>query len=212
MRRELFRMSRPQAEALLARAPIVHLATTTPDGAPVLRAVHGVMLADGPGSRQIAFHGAPAGEKADCIGRPCVLAADEIIAPIPSYFVDPERACPATTLYQSVQVHGTLDEVTDPVAKAAVLAGLMARYQPEGGHVPISADDPLYRSAVRGIMIVRVLLTHLDGKAKLGQNRKPHEITHLLERLHQRGLPGDARAIELIRAANPDAPLPPCLL
>ena len=80
MRRELFRMSRPQALELLARAPVVHLATTTPDGAPVLRAVHGVMLAEGPEGPAVAFHGAPAGEKADCIGRPCVLAADGCIA------------------------------------------------------------------------------------------------------------------------------------
>jgi len=211
MRREIFRMSRDQAEALLMRAPVVHLATTTPDGAPVLRTVHGVVMLDDPAGPSVAFHGAPAGEKADCIGRACVLAAEEIVAPIPSYFVDPERACPATTLYQSVQVHGRLDEVSDPVAKAAVLAALMKRYQPEGGHTPIDAEHPHYRAAVRGILIVRVSLAQLDGKAKLGQNRKLHEITILLEKLWQRGLPGDAHAIDLVRAANPDAPLPDCL-
>src|SRR5438309_653515 len=114
MRREgHFRMSREDAVALLERGPVVRLASTTPAGEPVLRTVHGV-IADG----AIAFHGAPAGEKLECVGRAAVLAAEEIVAEIPSYFIDPERACPATTLYLSAQVHGAIEEVADAEAKA----------------------------------------------------------------------------------------------
>jgi nitroimidazol reductase NimA-like FMN-containing flavoprotein (pyridoxamine 5'-phosphate oxidase superfamily)/ribosomal protein S18 acetylase RimI-like enzyme len=203
MRKEMYRMDRAQAIALLERAEVVRLATTTPDGQPVLRTVHGVVVDDA-----IAFHGAPAGEKAETVGREAVMGAEEIVASIPSYFVDPERACPATTYFRSVQVHGRLEAVEEPAAKARVLAALMARFQAEGGHVPIDCDHPLYRAAVRGILIMRVSLARLDGKAKLGQNRQPAELERVLAALWARGQPGDPRAIELVRAANPATPVP----
>ncbi len=206
MRREQYRMDRARALALLQRAPVVHLATTTPDGAPVLKTVHGVVVDDA-----LCFHGAPAGEKSESLGRAAVLGAEEIVAEIPSYFVDPERACPATTYYESVQVHGVLEEVTDLDAKARVLGALMSRFQPEGGHVPITADHPMYKSAVKGILIVRVSLERLDGKGKLGQNRKPEELALILLRLWERGTPADLAAIERVREANPSVP-PPAFL
>src|SRR5262249_4908872 len=141
-------------------------------------------------------------------GRPCVLGVEEIVAQIPSYFVDPERACPATTYYLSVQVHGTLEAVEDAAAKARALAALMKRFQPEGGHVLIDSEHPLYRKAIEGLLVARVSLERLDGKSKLGQNRSPEEIARILELLWQRGAPGDVRAIDLVRAANPRAATP----
>ena len=196
-------MDRAGAIALLERAPVVHVASTTAGGEPVLRTVHGVIVRGA-----IAFHGAPAGEKMEAVGRPAVVAAEEIVAPIPSYFVDPARACPATTLYRSAQVHGIVEQVHDPVHKAEVLAALMVRYQPEGGHVPIDAAHPLYTKAVAGVLVLQVSLEQVDGKAKLGQNRTPDELRVILERLWQRGWTGDPAAIELIREANPGTPLP----
>lgn len=206
MRKEVFRSPRDAALALLARSRTVHLATTTAAGDPILRTVHGVLVDDA-----LCFHGAPAGEKLDALGRPAVVSADEIVAELPSYFFDPERACPATTYYRSVQVHGLLEEVTDPSSKARALQALMEKYQPEGGHVPITEGDPRYRKAVDGILIVRVGLERLDGKDKLGQNRSPDELARVLECLWRRGLAGDPAAIEAVRAANPRTPDPPFL-
>jgi len=208
MRRErFFRMARGEAMALVADAAVVHLATTTPDGAPVLRTLHPVVV-DG----DVCFHAAAVGEKTEALGRAVVLSAEEIVASIPSYFVDAERACPATTLYRSVQLHGTLEAVDDEAQKARVLGALMARYQPEAGHVPIDPAEPrygeLYAKAVAAILILRVRAGDVDGKAKLLQNRSPDERVRVLEKLWQRGADGDVRAIELIRAANPDTPTP----
>ncbi|MCU1276658.1 MAG: Histone acetyltransferase [bacterium] len=208
MRRErFFRMARAEALALLAEAPVVHLATTTPDGAPVIRTLHPVVLGDA-----VYFHAAAVGEKAESVGRAAVVSAEEIVAAIPSWFIDPERACPATTLYRSVQLHGTLEAVDDRDEKARVLAGLMAKYQPEAGYVPIDPAharfDELYEKQVASILILRVRAADVDGKAKLAQNRSPEERARLLDRLWERGLDGDPRAIELIRAANPDTPTP----
>lgn len=84
----------------------------------------------------------------------------------------------------------------------------MTKYQPEGGHVPIAADHPLYRKAIERILVLRVGLGDLDGKAKLAQNRTPEDRVRLMEKLRERGLSGDAEAIELIRAHNPGTTIP----
>lgn len=196
-------MDRVAAIQQLANANTVHIASSTPDGEPVLRVVHAVII-DG----WLMFHGAPAGEKMDVIGRRAVVSTEEVVASIPSYFVDPERACPATTLYRSVQMHGTIERIDDAVLKAAMLQALMKKHQPEGGHVPITAEDPLYRKAVEGILVLGVRCDQIDGKAKLGQNRTPAEITRIVELLWKRGGAGDAQAVEAILRANPHVSRP----
>jgi nitroimidazol reductase NimA-like FMN-containing flavoprotein (pyridoxamine 5'-phosphate oxidase superfamily)/GNAT superfamily N-acetyltransferase len=206
MRREIFRSERERALALLRRAPAVHLAVTTPEGAPVLRALDAAVLDDG-----VYFHGARTGEKARCLGRPAVVSAEELVAHVPSWMVDPRWACPASTLYRSVQVHGALEEVTELAAKARVLSALMERWQPEGRHEPIAADHPYYRGQLEGTLVLRVGLDRVDGKEKLLQNREPEEVARVLAGLWQRGAPGDVAAIEAIREANPGAPAPPFL-
>jgi len=207
MRKAIFRTTDEAALELLRAAPAVHLATSHPDGRPILRTVHGVLL-----EGDLYFHGAPAGEKMAGIGRQAVVSAEEIVAEVPSYFSDPESACPATTFFRSVMAHGRLERIDEPTLKARALQALMERYQPEGGHVPITADHPLYAKALRGLLIARLRIERIDGKAKLGQHRKSPEIGRILERLWERGRPEDLRAIEIIAAANPEAPVPKALL
>jgi predicted FMN-binding regulatory protein PaiB/N-acetylglutamate synthase-like GNAT family acetyltransferase len=198
MRKEnLYGMPRDQAIALLARAPTVVVASTDPDGAPVLRELNAACH-DG----RIWFHGAPVGEKTLTFGRPCVVAASETVAEIPSYWSDPERACPATTLFRSVQVHGVLEPARDRATKASALAALMAKQQPEGRHAPL--DHPLYAKELDGLAVFSVALERVDGKAKLAQNRDARGRAAILQGLWRRGRPGDARAIDLIAQANGD--------
>ena len=207
MRKEsYFRAPREAALALLARAPTVHVATTRPDGLPVLRAMHAVLV-DG----AIAVHGSQLGEKASAVGRPAVVSAEEIVAQLPSWFFDAQRGCPAATLYRSAQAHGRIDEVVDRAEKARILQAFMEKYQPEGRHVAVDADDPLYASQVDETLVLRIPLEQVDGKDKLGQNRPPEQLQHLLERLWARGQPGDAAAVDAIRDGNPALPEPPFL-
>jgi nitroimidazol reductase NimA-like FMN-containing flavoprotein (pyridoxamine 5'-phosphate oxidase superfamily)/ribosomal protein S18 acetylase RimI-like enzyme len=206
MRREIFRSDPGEALAILARARYVHLATTTPEGAPVLRALDAVLL-DG----AVYFHGARAGEKTRCMGRPAVVSAEELVAHLPSWFLHPTLACPASTLYRSVQVHGTLREVTDPAEKARALDALVVRLQGEGRHARIDPAHADYAGEVRGTMVFAVPCERVDGKDKLGQNRTPGELQAILSGLWQRGAPGDVEALELVRRANPAVPDPPFL-
>ena len=193
-------MTDAQARRFLKQAEVLHLAFTRPDGAPVLRTLNAAVTDD-----WLLFHGAPAGEKAQCIGRPAVAQAEQIVANVPSYFSDPERACPATTFFRSVQVHGTLERITDPHIKADALQRVMQRHQPEGGHVPVSFDSALYQNALRGLLVFGVRLENLTGKAKLGQNKQPDEVQNLMERLWQRGAPRDAAAIALMFEYHPES-------
>lgn len=197
MRRPVFRTPGEAARELFARSPTFELASTTPDGRPVLRTLHGVVV-DG----ALAFHGAPVGEKLEIVGREAVVAVHDVIASIPSYFTDPERACPATTLYESAQAHGVVSAVTEPDRKAAVLQALMAKLQPEGGHAPVDADDPRYAAAVRGIMVLQVPLAVIDGKAKLLQHKGLATRNAIVDALWRRGGRDDARAIERVLAVG----------
>ncbi len=205
MRRAQFRMSDDEARAFLRAAPFAHLAGCV-EGRPVLKTLNVVELAGA-----WYFHGAIAGEKIALFGGPVVLGAEEQVAELPSSFVDHEQACFASVLYRSVQVHGVLERVDEPAHKARALQAMMERFQPQGGHRPIRHDDPLYEGEVKGVMVARVLPTHIDGKAKLAQNKSPADRRALLEALWRRGLPSDPRAIELVRAANAGTELPDCL-
>jgi nitroimidazol reductase NimA-like FMN-containing flavoprotein (pyridoxamine 5'-phosphate oxidase superfamily)/GNAT superfamily N-acetyltransferase len=204
MRKEsYFRAPREAALSLLARSPTVHVATTRPDGQPVLRAMHAVLV-DG----AIAIHGSHLGEKAGTVGRAAVVSAEEIVAQLPSYFFDAQRGCPAATLYRSAQAHGRVEEVADRAEKARVLQAFMEKYQPEGGHARVSEDDPLYATALDETLVLRIPLEQVDGKDKLGQNQPPDGLRRIVEQLWQRGAPGDAAAVDAIRDANPSMPDP----
>lgn len=195
-------MSRADAVRFLGEAETFQLCGP----GPVLKTLHGVVV-----DEWLCFHSAPKGEKTSLLGERVVASTEEVVARIPSYFLDAERACPATTLFRSVQVHGVLTEIDDAGVKARALQGLMEKLQPEGGHQPITEDSPLYAPAVRGLLVAGVSLSELDGKAKLAQNRTAADRARVLEQLWRRGSPGDLRAIELIRAANPADPVPPWL-
>jgi nitroimidazol reductase NimA-like FMN-containing flavoprotein (pyridoxamine 5'-phosphate oxidase superfamily) len=190
MRRAEYAMTPAEARAFLATQTTFHLATTAPDGAPILRTLHGVVVDD-----YLVFHSAPKGEKTTAVGRPAVAIAEELIATAPSTFFDPERACPATTYYRSVAIHGALEELVDPPRKAAALAALMTALQPDGGYRPITADDPMYRAAVRGLLVAGLRLDRIEGKAKLAQNRPPRGDPRAPRQpVAPRRQPGDPRA------------------
>lgn len=203
MRKEIFRMSPNDAAHMLAAAPSVHFATVNHLGEPLLRVVNAVVV-----ESALYFHGARAGEKLEALGRPVVVSVEEVVASIPSTFVHPELACPATTLYRSVQVHGVIEEATDHETKVRTLSALLEKLQPEGGYLPLEKAPARYAPVIRGLLVARVRLDRVDGKAKLGQNRSSAEVARMLQGMWQRGAAGDVRAIELVRAANPGADVP----
>lgn len=201
-----FGMSTDDALALVDRAPTMHLASSGDAGQPILRALHVVRR-----GMDLYFHAAPVGEKMEAIGRRAVLSYEEDVARVPSSFLDPERACPATTLYRAVQAEGPLVACERPEEKAVMLGALMEKLQPEGGYVPIDAASPLYAKAIEAIRVVKMPIETLTGKAKLGQNRTPEERAKLVRGFLERGHAGDYAAIEAVLAANPRDTVPDLL-
>lgn len=192
---------------ILDACPVLHLAWIDPDGRPDLRPLHAARV-----GRAVYLHGAPVGEKTGALDQPVTLAGHEVVARIPSHFIDAERACPATTWYRSVHLRGTLRVETDPARRAADLDALMRALQPEGGYRPLRADDPLYAGQLAKMLVARVDVQHIQGKVTLGQHR-PSRVGPVLAGLWRRGDPDDLPAIERIRAAcdPPDAALPAAL-
>jgi ribosomal protein S18 acetylase RimI-like enzyme/nitroimidazol reductase NimA-like FMN-containing flavoprotein (pyridoxamine 5'-phosphate oxidase superfamily) len=203
MRHAHYELARDEALALLAAAEFVQVATLTPDGKPLLRALHAVVF-----EGAIWFHASPDGEKASSIGQLAVAGAERVITSIPSYFIDPLRACPATTYYESVQAHGRLSRVEDRAGKARMLQAFMGKYQPEAGFAPIEPDSRFYANMLDYLLIGRIEIERLEGKRKLGQNRSSKQLAGVLEGLWRRGAPGDDRAIEALLAANPSLLVP----
>lgn len=199
MRKAIYASSDEEGRALLARAQVVHLAMISERGAPILRAVNAVVVGE-----VLAFHGAPAGEKMEGVGRLVVAGAEEVVATLPSTFLDPESACSASTYYVSAQVEGVLEQVDDPARKARVLEALMAKYQPEGGYARVSADDPRYAKAIAGVLVAQIRLGRVSCKAKLGQNRTRAERRRVIEKLRERGAPGDAEAARMLLLRFPE--------
>ncbi|TNE86093.1 MAG: GNAT family N-acetyltransferase [Deltaproteobacteria bacterium] len=191
------------AWTLLSEAHAVHLCATLPDGQPLVRPLHAV-IHDG----AVYFHGAHHGEKNALVGRPAVVSTHKVYADIPSHWRHPERACPATTLYESAMVHGTVEDVTDDDEKAAMLARLMTRYQPEGGYAPIDTRNPLYTKAIREVRVLRVRGERVVAKRELFGGKTPGLRRKVAEALWRRGLPTDAEAAMAVLTAAPLDPWP----
>ncbi len=198
MRKTVFEGTAAQAVELFARVPFVHLAGVGPDGRAILRTLHAVVVDDG-----LVFHAGVVGEKLRLEGRPVVVTAEEVVANVPSYAIDPERACPATTYYRAAEVRGVLEPVECRLKKARLMQALMQRFQPEGGHAEIEPDAALYAGALRGVRLLRVDLEPAKAKIKLGQNRRPEQLARVVALLWKRGAPGDVEAIEALRPFVP---------
>lgn len=193
-----FALTDPECWSLLGRVREVTLAAAI-DGRPLIRTMHPAIVDGG-----IVFHGGPQGEKAGWAGGRVAIAAEEVVARIPSHWRHPERACPATTWFRSVHVEGVAAMVEDPHERARALQALMASLQPEGGYRPLSADDPLYAKTIAGLGIWRVEPHRMTGRAKLGQHLNRPAMERVLQGLWRRGGPGDLEAIEACRAAYPE--------
>jgi predicted FMN-binding regulatory protein PaiB len=130
----------------------------------------------------------------------CAFELDEILATVPSYWVDPESAVAATAYHRTVLFECQVAMISDDAAVlAAQQTRLLARYQPEGGFRAVTADEPIYRGAFGVIRAVRLAITGRKLKWKIGQNRPPEKRARVVAELRQRGRPRDARAADALQ-------------
>lgn len=149
----------------------------------------------------VYFHGSKKGEKMSGMAEDprAEFVVYEAHAFIPSYYSDPLMACPATVYFRSVRIRGRIEQVEEPAEKALALAALMAKMQPEGGHLPIDASDPKYVPQLKGVAVMRLVIEEMAGKFKFGQNLSEKKRGEVIAGLKTRGLDGDAGTIELMQ-------------
>jgi predicted FMN-binding regulatory protein PaiB len=128
----------------------------------------------------------------------CMFEVDEVLATIPSYWVDPENAIMATAYHRTAMFECDAAVSNDARELAAQQMRLLARYQPEGGFRPVTPEDPMYRGAIHHIAAVRLEVRGRRAKFKLAQNRPPDVRAKIAEALRKRGRPNDERAAEAL--------------
>jgi uncharacterized protein len=170
-----------------------YLGLVTAEGFPRSVALNFVAI-----GKNIYFHGALAGEKFGIItgGVKAGFTMARELSYIPSNWTGPRYACPATQLYKSVEIKGRCVEVEDLSEKAGALQALMKKHQPEDSFVGITADEKIYRKALRQTGVFRVDVESWTGKVRLFQEKPTAFRKKIMEKLEQRGLPGDRETLE----------------
>jgi nitroimidazol reductase NimA-like FMN-containing flavoprotein (pyridoxamine 5'-phosphate oxidase superfamily) len=151
------------------------------------------------------FHGSPEGEKMRALAadpRVTFMVA-EGFAFVPSYYVGPKLACPATQYYKAVIVRGEARALATREEKALALQALMEKLQPEGGYEPITPLSALYRKSLDTTAVLALPMTEVTAKFKFGQNRPARKRREIAGRLEARGGPRDAETAATMAAVCP---------
>jgi predicted FMN-binding regulatory protein PaiB len=186
---------RAEIDRFVAGQELGRLVTVGADGAPHIGLYPFVY--DGAG---VELHLVSADEQiADLRDRAaCLFEVDEVLGVIPSYWVNKEYAGSATAYHRTVIFECRATVAANPDAVAAQQVKLLARYQPEGGFRALDPNDPLYRGALGQLAAVRLAITHVRPKFKIGQNRPPDARRAIIAELRKRGRPTDGRAADAL--------------
>lgn len=137
---------------------------------------------------------------ADLRGNPhCVFEVDEIHGTIPSHWLHPTNAMFATAYHRTVIFECLAEISEDAGVLGAQQQRLMAHYQPDGGHKPVSADLAMYRGPFNEIAALTLQVRARKVKWKLAQNRDRSTREKLIVALRQRGRPTDAAAADALQ-------------
>lgn len=202
MRRHELQNQDPAFYAELAwRCEVGYLGLSTADGVPRVVPVNFAAV-----DLDVYFHGALAGEKFTLLEHGARVSFMMALpySLIPSWFVAPDYACPATHFFKSVDARGTCAPVHDPAQKALGLQALMEKYQPEGRFRTITADDSRYAKALRTVGVFRIAVESWTGKAKFGVNEPAHLRRKLISALRERGEPRDLETADEIEKTFDD--------
>ena len=129
----------------------------------------------------------------------CTLELDEIHGSIPSHWVHPTNAMFATAYHRTVIFECEAEVSEDHEVLAAQQQRLMARYQPDGGYKPVSADYAMYRGPFNEISALTLTVRERKVKWKLAQNRDRKARERIIGELRKRARPTDAGAADALQ-------------
>lgn len=201
MRRQEFAvMDTNEIEQFLGEQTFGYLATNGEDGFPSIKPLNFVYI-----QGVVYMHGSRSGQKMNEIRRDAkaTFSVASEYALIPSYWVDPTYACPATAYFKSVMFKGNLSIVEEQAEKSLAFSAFMGKLQPEGGYEPFDSQTIDYTSRLKGVAVIRLTPEHLSAKYKFGQNLKETEREALIHELRHRGGVKDEETIQLMKQYCP---------
>lgn len=107
--------------------------------------------------------------------------------------------------YVAVHAYGTVRVVDDPQFLRAHLAQLTARHEPERGSTWTTSDPPpeYLTQQLGGIIGIQVVISRLEGKWKMSQNRGEADVSGVVAGLRGSGNPQDAEVADIVAARRP---------
>lgn len=192
----LTKAEREVLHEVLTVAEIGYLGILTRDGYP--RVVPLNFVAE---DETVVFHGSGQGEKFDVLKEsPRVTFSASIpYSTIPSYWMMEDVACPATIFFKSVQINGRGQVIEDLEEKAQGLQRFMEKYQPEGGHLPITTAEPIYEQLLMMAQTFRIVPERVTVRSKFAQNHPESTRRNLIARLEERNQGMDLQTAEELR-------------
>jgi len=188
MRRKDFEVKdRERLEGVLKKAEFGYLAFNGADGWPRITPVN--FEYDG----RVLWHGAIAGERFDCLQKDprATFSTVAVQVYLPSHLLSEESATGATVAFQSVQIRGRCQTITDPQERCTILNQIMDKYQPEGRYRKLTPDAPLYTKVLAATGVFFLSVEEMTGKFKLAQNKTEEDRKKIASWLLARGLPVD---------------------
>lgn len=150
---------------------------------------------------EIYFHGSKKGKKMDFIKDNSFgsFSVVDDYGYIPSYFCnDKGDASPASHLFQSIIIDGSMVIVEEYDEKVNALQSLMEKYQPEGKHKHLS-DKSFYEKIVNATQVFKLVPNEIKGKVKLGQNWKQEQFDRVIDHIEQRNSEDDKRLLLVMK-------------
>jgi predicted FMN-binding regulatory protein PaiB len=185
-------------QEFVSRQELGRLVTVDADGQP-----HIGLYPFLPGTDTIEMHLHRSDQQLDDLrGNPkCLFEVDEVHGTIPSHWIHATNAMFATAFHRTVIFECTAAFSMDAETLAAQQQRLMIRYQPDGGHVPVSTDKAMYRGPLGEIAALALTVRARRVKWKLAQNRDRRNREKLIAELRKRGRSGDSAAADALQWA-----------
>jgi len=129
----------------------------------------------------------------------CAFEVGEMHGTVPSHWSHASNAMFATAYHRTVIFECDAEVSEDHAVLAAQQARLMAIYQPEGNHKPVTADAAMYRGPFNEIAALTLTVRARKVKWKLAQNRDRPARERIIADLRKRGRPTDAGAADALQ-------------
>jgi transcriptional regulator len=101
--------------------------------------------------------------------------------------------------YVTVHAYGTPKIIEDEAAKIAVQKKLVETYEGADGWKLEDQPDTYIRSMLTGIVSFEILISRLEGKFKMSQNRHESDIPGIIDGLRGRNMGDDLTIAEMLK-------------